>query len=259
MRVCARRRHAGGTRPRPSCDSLGRRVDRSYRGARLGQLLRDLTDRFRGVNGVAAVTFSQNGIFSGIYSSVDADVPGFVRLPMRTKRWISTWSVLANPRHWRDARQGTGHRGRDRPATPSVAVVSESFARFYFGSSNPLGRTIKFDSTVTTTIVGVVATCGTTASPSRRSGACTRLPATDRRVGNEPSTAVFEIRTTGETSPSFRPPTRGRVCRPRAPIASAAPLSALIYQSVSRERLLSRLAGGFGVLALLLAAVGSMA
>jgi predicted permease len=234
-------------------------VDRSYRGPRLGQLLRDLTDRFRRVNAVAAVTFSQNGIFSGIYSTVVADVPGFVASSEADNQMDLD---LVGPGYAR-AIGATLVKGRDiaeedRPATASVAVVNETFARFYFGSSNPLGRTIKFDPTVTTTIVGVVADV--------RDHSLTQPPV--RRVyasylqqigvpGNEPSTAVFEIRTTGETAPVL-PGLRRAVASvdPTLPVASAAPLSTLIYQSVSQERLLSRVATGFGVLALVLAAAG---
>jgi len=130
----------------------------------------------------------------------------------------------------------------DRPATPSVAVVSESFARFYFGSSNPLGaRLIRL--TVTTTIVGVVADVRDHSLTSRRSGACTR-PTCNRSACRAMSLyRRVEIRTTGETSPVI-PGLQRAVASvdPALPIASAAPLSALIYQSVSRERLLSRLA-----------------
>src|SRR5207248_10778144 len=55
---------------------------RGYKDARLQQLARDLMARVARVPGVAGVSVSENGVFSGTESSYTLQVPGFVaRVP----------------------------------------------------------------------------------------------------------------------------------------------------------------------------------
>src|SRR6185503_9813533 len=51
---------------------------RGYSDDRLGTLVHTMRDRVAAIPGVAAVTYSENGIFSGSESTTNLEIPGFV-------------------------------------------------------------------------------------------------------------------------------------------------------------------------------------
>jgi hypothetical protein len=51
---------------------------RGYAGDRLALMMKELAGRLQRVGGVTAVTYSQNGIFSGTESGNTFQIPGFV-------------------------------------------------------------------------------------------------------------------------------------------------------------------------------------
>src|SRR6185437_10858387 len=53
-------------------------ISRGYTGSRRARLIHELSDRIAAIPGVAGVTFSENGIFSGTENSTTTEIPGFV-------------------------------------------------------------------------------------------------------------------------------------------------------------------------------------
>jgi len=131
--------------------------------------------------------------------------------------------------------------------------VNASFARFYFAGQSAVGRWFRLDTT-SVRIVGVIADV---VDHSLRTPTQRRFYTTYLHPQGEPHGARFEVRTHGE--PARIAPEVRRIVNgvdPRLPIDEIDPLSEMMRLSVRQERLLARLATGFGLFALLLAALG---
>lgn len=226
-----------------------------YAGRGLLALATDVVERFGRLPGVTAVTWSENGIFSGTESGASFQVPGFTATQVDD---TSAAYDLVGPGYVRaiGARllRGRDMEARDMTGAP-VALVNQTFANFYFGDADPLGRTIRFNDTSAVQIVGVVADV----RDHSLSEAVRRrfyLPGHLSPQG-EPGALSFEVRAHGDPALLVEPLRRTmQAVDPRITIELLAPLTQLMEQSVNEERLLARLATAFGVLALLLASLG---
>lgn len=229
---------------------------RGYTGDRLETFAREVTTRLAQVPGVTAVTWSENGLFSGTESGTSFQVPGFTA---RAEDDTSSAYDLVGPGYVSaiGARllRGREFAAPDFAGRSSALIVNETFARFYFGDSDPLGRSIKLNDSSTVQVVGVVGDIrdhALTGEVPRRM----YLPAIRGAFG-DPTALSFEVRTSGDPArlvPQLR--TALLAVDPGITIEQASALAVLMQQSVSSERLLARLAGGFGVLSLLLASIG---
>ena len=229
---------------------------RGYRGDRLSALSLELTERLTRIPGVAAVSFSENGIFSGTESMTTLAVPGFT---MRSPDDSMAYYDQAGPGYVH-AIGGRLLEGRDLTAqdvrgAPRVMLVNETFARFYFGGESAIGRTVTIDDTIAFQIVGVLADTrdhDLTAAPVRRVYLSYLQRATE-----EPGTLNYEVRTAGDPAAVIAQVRREvRAQDASLSIYDIHPLTELMRQSIREQRMLARLAAGFGALALLLAAVG---
>ena len=128
-----------------------------YAGSRLAQLRRDLADRIARVPGVAAVSYSENGLFSGTESGSYITVPGFTA-SAASDTIIAYDDVGPGYFDAVGARLllGRGIEARDGPAGAAAAVVNQGMAQFYFGATSPIGRQVHLDDRWYE-IVGVVA------------------------------------------------------------------------------------------------------
>ena len=233
-------------------------VSRGYEGERWHELRANLAERFRAVPGVDAVTTTENGLFLGTESATSVAVPGFESATSRDS--VSYYDVVG-PR-FASTIGATILRGRDvteqdRAGTSPVLFVNETFARFYFGESDPVGRIIRVDDTIDAEIVGVVRDVRdrSLTDPSRRRF----YAAVAQRVLGDGSAMRYVIRAAGDRDPaSLVAPVRQAVAAmdPDLPIDEVVPLARLMRQSVREERLLARLAAVFGGAALLLSAIG---
>ncbi|HSA54987.1 MAG TPA: ABC transporter permease [Gemmatimonadaceae bacterium] len=229
---------------------------RGYRDARLATLAQELGDRLRRIPGVTELSWSENGIFSGTESASNLGVPGFTA---REELDSISYFDQVGPDFVR-AIGGRLLRGRaieasDAPGSAPVVLVNESFARFYFGDGDPTGTTIRISDSTLAQVVGVVADIkdqSLTAAARRR-----YYTAYMQRPLGSPGALRFLVRTTGEPA-RLVPDVRRTILAHDAqlPIDGIDPLSTLMRQSIREGRLLTRLASGFGLVALLLAAIG---
>jgi predicted permease len=232
---------------------------RGYADSRLATLALALRDRIAGVPGVATVTFSENGIFSGTESGTNIEIPGFVpRAPSDTE---IAYDVIG-PDYVRGI---GGHllQGRDLTASDGarglsgVALLNQSAARFYFPNGNAVGQFVHYRDSVAIQIVGVLADTRDhelTAPPVRR----IYFPYLISDTANAaPGSLRLEVLTRGDPAALVQHVRNAVVSvDPELPIDGVDPLSTLMSQSIREERLVAQLATSFGALALLLAGIG---
>jgi predicted permease len=241
---------------------LTMRVDGLGTGYR-GQQVIALYDRLQGelanAPGVRAVTYSENGLLSSTDSSDDVEVEGYVPLAKRdlSVRWDEVapgyFSSLGIP-----VLLGREITARDQPGTPQVCVVNQTFARKYFRNRNPVGRhfaTVYGTKKVAFEIVGVARDIR---EHRLRGDEPPRFFSAVRQMAPEiPESVYFEVRTS--VDPNAALPTLRRVIQraePNATIMTARSVMNLVNDRTRTDRLVARITGLFGGVALLMAAIG---
>lgn len=145
----------------------------------------------------------------------------------------------------------------DGPETPLVVVINETFAREYFPGEDPIGQRIAYDRVADSTstwreIVGIVGD-QSQVSP----GQPARAEVFEHRDQDWERSNWVVIRTAGD--PLEMVPVARRTLRemdPLIPFTDVRTLRQVWRSSMAREELVLTLLGTFGILALLLAAVG---
>ena len=224
-----------------------------YSAERAGVLLREVTDRIGAVPGVAAVSYSWNGLFIGGRSGGRVTIPGFVPAA-DSETQVSADYVGPGYFHAIGAQvvRGREFDARDGAAGAKVVVINETAARQYFPGQDPLGRTIG-DNAAPFTIVGVVRDI----EPRDVRGKATRwvyfsMPQTDGRWYH----FILEVRVAGDPArlvSSLR--TALLAVDPNVPFG-VHPLPDLVRDSVAQNVLVTQVTAVFGMLALILAALG---
>ncbi|MEO7963618.1 MAG: ABC transporter permease [Gemmatimonadaceae bacterium] len=227
-----------------------------YKSERAFALMRELTSRFERIPGVQAVTFSENGIFSGTESGTSLKVGNFVA---RTEEDSSSAYDRVGPNyvHAIGGRlvQGRDITAQDVEGSDRVVLINQSFANHYFKGVSPLGEFIRFDDSIAVRIVGVVADTRDhtlDGEPTRR----LFLPAF-QKVQGDVDNVRYELRATGDPA-LLAKPVRDVIhgVDPLLRIEGTDALSYLVRLSIREELLLARLSSAFGFLALLLASFG---
>lgn len=225
-----------------------------YKGARVFQLMRDVTARLERLPGVSAVTYSENGIFSGTESGTTLQVEGFTA---STDADTAVAYDDVGPGYFTaiGARvlQGRDFNAGDHESAPKVVVINRTMARFYFKDDSPLGRFVTVDSAAWT-IIGVVADVqgqDIRGLPERR------LYLAAPQVREPPTSYVLEIRTSVDPTRLVEPVRRAFLeADPSLATQSIYPLSGLIDASIGPTRMVANVVTVFGGLTLVLAALG---
>jgi predicted permease len=153
---------------------------------------------------------------------------------------------------------GREFMARDATSAPRVAIVNQAFARLYLPAGNPLGQRLTVDTTrpLDFEVVGVVGdsvyeTLRAEAPPTVYCPVVQHYAMFPRGFG-----VVFEVHAAGSLAQvagslrrTFQPKLSGSAAEVRA-------LTQQVERALVRERLMATLAAAFGVLGLLLAAVG---
>lgn len=232
-----------------------------YVGAPLANLAHGIRDRLAALPGVAAVTFSENGIFSGNESTTTIEIPGYVpRTPADTAityDMIGADYATAIGAHLLAGRD-LATSDENKPAR--VALVNESFASFYFPHENAVGKFVHLNDSIAVQIVGTIADTrdhSLEGAPTRRMYFPYVHTDTSANQAGNPGSLNFEVRTSGDPTTMVQDIRRTVVAvDPSLPIDGVDPLPVLMRQSIREERLVGQLATAFGALALLLAAIG---
>jgi predicted permease len=226
-----------------------------YATAQQLPLTQRLIERLRSIPGVVGATVSENGIFSGTDSGTGTlRIPGFTST---REEDLSATEDRVGPGYFQVlgvplvARREFDRR--DTAGSPRVVVLNETMARFYFGSRDPVGQSMQEDD-LRYTIVGVAKDMKERGlkGPAERRLYTPFLQITDGIEGFN-----FEIRTRGDAA-QILPAVRREMhmLDGNLKVLSLEPVRVLIDRSITDEWLIAQLSGFFGVLALLLAAIG---
>ena len=228
--------------------------------ARLSQIYRGLIERVEALPGVSSATLSNPSPFSR--GSFDAAFrPGQLRVdgsPATDQNPILIAQVY--PRYFLTLGISL-LSGRDiqlsdcSPDAPKVVVINKTLARRVFQNSDPLGRRLsRSDTDPGFEVVGVVDDVKF-GSLREEFASVIYYPFPNGPTGRGQMT--LQARTTGDPS-SLTPAIRAEVRRIDETMAvfDVRPLSAFIAATIVQERLLTMLLSFFGLLAMLLAAIG---
>ncbi|MBV8898479.1 MAG: ABC transporter permease [Acidobacteriaceae bacterium] len=151
--------------------------------------------------------------------------------------------------------KGREFDSRDTRTSANVAVINEAFARYYFGSASPLGRTVTSNN-VTYEIVGVVANAKYT--DLKQAPLKTIYIPWTQRTEEEPMDFNFLVRVPHGDPLRLSPVLEKLIHQTDAHLRlnATATWSTVIDRTIVTERIMAGLGGFFGLIALIIAAVG---
>lgn len=216
-------------------------------------LASELASTLRVVPGVRAVSYSEEGLFSGGESDGQVTIPGF-SAPADSQLSIN-YDVVGPG--YVSAVGGRLVRGRelddrDVAGAGNTAVINETMAKYYFRGMDPIGTSFSVDSTPFT-IVGVVHDMQ---EQDVRDAPVRRAYVSVMQIAAPPKVLIYQVRVAG--SPAlFVAPIRAALTQHHPNLRSAIkPLDAMVRESVGQDLLLTRVTTFFGLAALLVAAIG---
>jgi len=225
-----------------------------YKGDKYIDLFKKLLERVRSTPGVQAASFSLLPPMTPVSITSEPKIigeslrpadGGGVEVNYVGPGYFSTigMSILL----------GRGITSSDQMNAPEVAVVNLTFAKTYFGDTDPIGRRFSANTTVIMEIVGVVQDAKYH-DPRDKNVPVAYVPFF--QLGNS-GVITFEIRTPMNAT-SFVPSLRQEIdaIDSRIPVLATRTLIQTVNQSFVQERLIASLTSLFGGLALLLAAIG---
>jgi predicted permease len=242
-------------------DVLTARVDgqsAGYDPVRQAAAFDELLARIRAVPGVRAATYSNNGLFGGSDNGDQVVVEGYMpkgsddrgsRYDQIGPRYFSTLGV--------PVLLGREIAEQDLAARRMVCVINETFAKKFFEGRNPIGLHVTqryAEDQHTYEVIGVVRD----SRQNRLRGEVEHrfyVPATNPAASISAVTFVIRPRA-GGTGPLADVRRIVQQTEPKMPIVRATTLAEAIDRRIVQDRLLARLSVAFGVVAVVLAAIG---
>jgi predicted permease len=229
-----------------------------YTVERRPSLWSEVLDRVSRVPGVRSASLSVMSPLSGMERGVLIEVAGyvprsehdtFISLNQVTAGYFETMGI--------PVLLGRAFKDGDVQTAPRVALVNETAARFYFGGRNPVGTSIHFrfrPNVPPYQIIGVV-------QDSRHNSLREEVPRLIYlpvfQALDKLASLTVAIRTAGDpTALASAVSAQIRSSGPDILITDVITLARQVDQTLLEERLVSTLAGFFGLLALLLASIG---
>ncbi|HLJ44384.1 MAG TPA: ABC transporter permease [Bryobacteraceae bacterium] len=228
-----------------------------YKGTRIVSLYHDLTGRLGSLPGVRSVTYSRNGLFTNTDSGDDVQVEGYAPRNEEDngaafdRIGAAYFSTLGIP-----IILGREIERSDVAGSQLVCVINEAFAKHFFAGRNPIGRTVFVgpDKKTPVTVVGVAKDVH---DHQVRGDVDPRFYVSlEQGVEGVSPGVYFEIRASGDPA-RLSNAARKTILDVNGDI----PVNTLTVRQTmdngnAQPRMLARLCSIFGILALVLAAVG---
>jgi macrolide transport system ATP-binding/permease protein len=235
--------------------TFGVDMPRSYKDFQVQALERRIVERLGEIPGVAATSISWPGPFNAGKWDGEFSVPG---KPAGRKGQQVVNQMQVGPRFFSVMKtalvSGREFEERDADAVQRVVIVNEAFARAWFPSENPIGRTIVTSFGGKEAAAEVIGVVRNVLHYGLRKPA---EPAIYHPFSSAPWSPSFLLRT--REGAAFATPDIRRAILSldtQARIAEIRTLDDRVNDYLNRERLLASISVAFGIIALLLAAVG---
>ncbi|RPI21744.1 MAG: FtsX-like permease family protein, partial [Acidobacteria bacterium] len=220
-----------------------------YRDSRISDFYQNVSDSVARIPGVTAVAFSNLAFLTGGYSAAGVKIPGRPVLPLSPGQLTvsdSFFTTMGIP-----ILLGREFDARDTAQASGAIVVNQSFARTYFPSENPIGKTVMVGSGEYS-IIGV---CRDTKVQDLRNPAPPAFYRVSRQAA--PDSVVFAVRSRLPAA-SLGPAVRRAVASldRGIPVTGMRTQAEQIDRLLMMERLFAGLCGAAGLLALLLSSIG---
>ena len=208
--------------------------------------------------GVRSVTYSQLGVFTGGFSNNAIEVEGFTpKGETDRESAVDTvgpgyFSGLGVP-----ITLGRDLLDSDRGDTPKVCVINDAFVRKFFAGRNPLGMRVTTVDNGNRTSYQVVGVARNAHTDDVRGQVEPRYYVSAEQPPHSPRSPTFIIRTATDSSSVMAGIRAGiQEVDPALPIISAKSIQERLAPLTAQDRTTAQLAVVFGIVALVLAAIG---
>jgi len=228
-----------------------------YQQSELFGLYNKVHEHLNALPGVVSASIAGYTPLGGSSSSSDLSIEG--QVPPAGKG-TSLFTVEVGPQFFETMGipllLGRGVGPRDTPASPTVAVVSESFVREFLPNQNPIGRRFSRGRPFQAPGVEIVGVAGDSKYYAMNEKAKPMAFLSAWQSG-ERGTRELIIRTSGGPAGVSTEVRRAiHEIDSRLPILRVRNLEDQVYESSHQERMIARFCSFFGLLALLLASIG---
>jgi predicted permease len=224
-----------------------------------------LQEDLQQVPGIFGVSMAAEPVLTDSVSSRTIQVQGYEPKPDEN---MNPWTNEVAPDYFRTMGMrlvlGREFTPRDAQGAPQVAVVNETFAKYYFGSENPIGRRFGWRAVENPGAIEIVGVVRDSLHGTMREGsggednATPRFAYTPLQQSTELTGMTVYVRSSPGGSEGLVDRLRGAVQRRDAglPIYNVTTMERTIDDAVFTERMLAVLSSAFGLLATALAAIG---
>src|SRR5262245_31467401 len=235
-----------------------------YQGRQIADLYKRMLERIKTIPGVRSASISGQGLLSASGAISSVYVQGGA--PRREANFFSEddrgipFISEIGPWYFETVGmtilRGRGLTVQDDENAPAVTVINETLARYYFGAEDPIGRRFGWspNNSGQVEIVGVVkdAKYNSLREPSLRTFYIPYFQDSPSLRGT-----TFQIRTAADPTNIIAAVRQAaREVDANLPLFNIKTLATQVDESLAQERLIGAVSGFFGLLALLLAAVG---
>jgi predicted permease len=229
-----------------------------YEKTQLYTLYQSLDERLNALPGVVSASLARYTPESGNSSSFSFAIEGYT--PPAGKE-MNLYGVEVGPRFFETMGipllLGRSMGPRDTPASTPVAVVSQSFVSTYLPNQNPIGRHISLGSPFKAPGMEIVGVVGDSKYYDLRENPKPMAFFSLWQLQGIPYAGELLVRTTGDTSGMAAEVRRMlQQIDTRLPVLDVTTLDHQIEHTLYQQKLIAGLCSVFGVLALMLAAIG---
>jgi predicted permease len=226
-----------------------------YSDVQMTAFFKQLEEKLASLPGVRSVTVSNIGIIGDGHSGANFHVLGRPKEkdPARVQTngvGADFFETLGIP-----LLQGRAFNRRDNSTSPKVAVVNRALAEKFFPNENPVGKT--FETDIAEGPVEIVGIAADTRYADLRTDTPPTFYAPYMQAQNGPSRMMVELRTVADPASAL---TGARAAieslDPDLPMIEVRTMKEQVRSTLAAERALAQLAGGFSLLALVLASIG---
>lgn len=237
---------------------------RGYDQARVKQFYDTLLARAAELPGVASVSLAQISALTGDNSQRTIRVQGYESKP--DENMTPSANEVA-PDYFRTMGvpiiAGREFSARDAQGAPQVAIVNETFVKYFFGNENAVGRRFGFRANGDSDAVEIVGVVKDALYSNMRQGTTAenqtpRVVYTPYSQSREVNEMTVYVRASGAAAAALPDQLRQAVRQVDAalPIYQLRTLERTVSDALFNERMLALLSAAFGLLATVLAAVG---